>query len=133
MYLEEAQRLYVNEQLGVLEIAERLHLGEKTVRIWRDEGKWKEKRSGFLKQKQAFHDEMYVFVRKLMHAIQDDMDNGVKIDQGRLYTFTKLVSTLGTVKNYEEARYQKEEKQEKGLTPDIVELIEKEVLGINRD
>lgn len=133
MYFAEAERLYIIEHISVTEIARRLNLNEKTVRMWRNEGSWQEKRQQHLKSKEQFHEELYQFARKLMQSIKDDIDQGEKIDQGRLYTFTKLISSLDKVKNYEELQTKKDKQEDKkGLTDDIVAIIEQEVLGLNR-
>ena len=131
LYFNEAERLYVVEQCTIAEIASRLRLGEKTVRIWKDEGDWENKRLRFLKGKESFHEELYEFGRKLMKSIKEDMDNSVKVDSGRLYTLTRLLPLITKVKDYEDVVSKKDEQGVKsGLTEDVLKLIEKEVLGI---
>jgi len=39
-FFENAERLYVIEQMTISEIARHLNLGEKTVWLWKEEGKW---------------------------------------------------------------------------------------------
>ena len=98
---------------------------------WKDDGDWEKKRKDFLKSKQSFHEELYEFARKLMKDISIDMDNGEKVDPGRMYAFCRLIPMFTKVKDYEENMSKKDEtKQPKGLTPELIQKIEEEVLGI---
>ncbi|HBE45731.1 MAG TPA: hypothetical protein DDW17_09915 [Deltaproteobacteria bacterium] len=131
LYFNEAERLYVVEQCTLMEIASRLRLGEKTVRIWKEEGDWETKRLQHIKSKEAFHEELYEFARKLMRTIKEDMENGEKVDPGRMYAFTRLLPLITKVKDYEDVLSKKEtEEGKKGLTEDVLKIIESEILGI---
>ncbi|MFN7066137.1 MAG: phage terminase small subunit-related protein, partial [Aquificaceae bacterium] len=55
LYFNEAERLYVIEQCTIQEIANRLRVSEKTVRLWKEEGDWENKRLQYLKSKEFFH------------------------------------------------------------------------------
>ncbi len=131
LYFNEAERLYVVEQCTLMEIASRLRLGEKTVRIWKEEGDWETKRLQHIKSKEAFHEELYEFARKLMRTIKEDMENGKKVDPGRMYAFIRLLPLITKVKDYEDVLSKKEtEEGKKGLTEDVLKIIESEILGI---
>ena len=41
-HLAEAERMYVIEQMTINEVASKLNLGEKTLRLWKDQEKWEE-------------------------------------------------------------------------------------------
>lgn len=134
IHFPEAERLYVIEQMTINEIASKLRLNEKTIRIWKNMGDWENKRRKYLKSKLSFHEELYEFSRKLMSSIKDDLENGEKVDSGRLYTFTRLLPLITKVKEYEDIAAKSDEKENnKGLTKDIVSLIEAEVLGIKKE
>lgn len=127
----EAERLFTYEFRTVDDIASRLNINRKTVMKWKDDGDWEKKRKDFLKSKQSFHEELYEFARKLMKDISIDMDNGEKVDPGRMYAFCRLIPMFTKVKDYEENMSKKDEtKQPKGLTPELIQKIEEEVLGI---
>lgn len=127
----EAERLFTYEFRTVDDIASRLNINRKTVMKWKDDGDWEKKRKEFLKSKQSFHEELYEFARKLMKDISIDMDNGEKVDPGRMYAFCRLIPMFTKVKDYEENMSKKDEtKQPKGLTPELIQKIEEEVLGI---
>jgi muconolactone delta-isomerase len=124
LYFNEAERLYVVEHCTLMEIASRLRLGEKTVRIWKDEGDWETKRLQHIKSKEAFHEELYEFARKLMRTIKEDMENGKKVDPGRMYAFIRLLPLITKVKDYEDVLSKKEtEEGKKGLTEDVLKIM----------
>ena len=132
MYYEEAERRYVVDQMTIAEIASRLRLSEKTVWSWKEEGQWEKKRRQHLEEKKAFHEELYVFARKLLSSITADMDSGEKVDTGRLYTLGRLIPMLTKTKEYEETVKGREAAGDKPaqITADVVKLIEREVLGL---
>ena len=110
LYFNEAERLYVVEQCTIAEIASRLNLGEKTVRLWKEEGDWDRKRKQFLSERQSLAEELFVFARKLARSIMDDWDKGEKVDPGRLYALARLLPLILKVKDYESIAAEKEEK-----------------------
>jgi hypothetical protein len=127
-----AERLYVVDQMTINEVANLLKVHEKSIRNWKEEFKWDEKRKQLIKTKTQFHEEMYNFARKLMGTIEYDLDNGGKIDQARLFTFAKMLPLITKIKDYEDTTSAKNQKEEnKGITPDFVKLIETEILGMN--
>jgi hypothetical protein len=102
LYFNEAERLYIIEQCTIVEIASRLQLGEKTVRLWKEEGDWERKRLQYIHSKQSFHEELYEFAKSLMYSIRDSMQKGERIDPGRMYAFTRLLPMIYKVKEYED-------------------------------
>lgn len=101
LYFNEAERLYVVEQCTIAEIASRLKLGEKTVRLWKDEGDWERKRAQFLKEKQSLAEELFLFARKLARSIMDDWERGEKVDTGRLYALTRILPIILKTRDFE--------------------------------
>lgn len=128
----EAERLYTQEQLSLEEIAVRLNVSVRTLQTWKTDGDWAGKRQGYLNQRRSFHEELYGFTRKLMKSIEKDIDAGEKVDSGRLYTLARLLPNMIKVKDYEEATAQAKEKDadKSGITPELIAMIEREVLGI---
>jgi len=129
--LANAERLYILEQMSINAVAESVGVNERTIRRWKSKHNWDTKRSQYLNTKTMFHEELYNLARKLMTSIEFDLDNGKKIDQGRLFTFTRMLPLITKIKEYEDIVSEKEIKTEaQGLTPDFVELIETEILGM---
>ncbi len=76
--LENAQRLYVIEQMTIDEVARKMEVNERTIRRWKTEHNWDLKKEQYIKTKQMFHEELYNFARKLMISIEYDMENKEK-------------------------------------------------------
>lgn len=134
LYYSNAERMFVVEQMTLDEIASRTQTNERTIRKWKEEGDWDSKKKLYLKSKQMFHEELYDFARKLMKGIKEDIEKGEKVDSGRMYAFTKMLPMIVKVKEYEDIKTKREDKDDKkGLTDDIVAIIEQEVLGIRRE
>lgn len=132
LYINEAERIYVYELRSVEETAAKVNVCPRTIIKWKLKGDWDTKRRQFLKSKQSFHEELYDFARKIMHEIKADLENGEKIDTGRMYAFTKMLPLITKIKEYEDvAALMKNKPQEnKGLTKDIIKTIEEEILGM---
>ncbi len=130
--LEYAQKLYVIDHNTIGEIARKVEVNEKTVRRWKQAYKWDEKKAEYIRAHRMFHEELFNFARKLMITIECDMDNQEKIDPGRMYAFTKMLPLINKIKEYEDSVLQKEtaKQESKGLTPELVKLIEEEILGV---
>lgn len=132
--LNEAERLFTYEFLTIDEIANRLNISRRTVCNWKEQSDWNNKRKEYLKSKQSFHEELYEFARKLMNGISTDLDNGEKVDPGRMYAFCRILPMFTKVKDYEDVIKKKDKKQtQKGLTPELIAQIEEQVLGITPD
>lgn len=130
----EAERLYVYDYNSVDEIASKINVSPKTVCRWKEKFDWEAKRKSFLKSKQSFHDELYEFARKLMKDISCDMDNDEKIDPGRMYAFCRIIPMFTKVKDYEDVMLKSDRKETpRGLTPELIQKIEEEVLGITHN
>lgn len=132
LHFNEAERIYVYELATIEETASKANVSTRTIAEWKLKGDWDIKRKQFLKSKQAFHEELYDFARKIMHEIKVDLENGEKIDTGRMYAFTKMLPLITKIKEYEDvAALMKDKPQEnKGLTKDIIKTIEEEILGM---
>ena len=107
-----AERFYVIEQMTMVEIAQLLNVHE---------------------TKKSFHEEMYNFARKLMNTIEYDIDSGNKVEQGRLYTFAKMLPFITKIKEYEDSKDKHNDEQTKDITPDFIKMINEEFLGIKSD
>jgi len=127
----EAERLYVIEQCTLAEIAGRLDVSARTLQTWKSRGDWDTKRRAYLASRRSFHEELYEFGRDLLANIREDLKEGREPGTGKLYTLGRLLGNLLKVKDYEDVAAKKEDVA-KGLTPDIIRLIEKEI-GLTGD
>ncbi len=130
----DAERLYVNEQMTPEAIAGRLGICEKTVRIWKDEGRWAEKREAYVKSRQQFHEELYDFARLLMKSMKEDIAGNKKLDAGRMHMLMKIIPNIAKVKDYEAAAAKLEGKTAgKDLGKELSKIIEEQLMGEHPD
>ncbi len=127
----EAERLYVIEQCTLAEIAGRLGVSVRTIQNWKTHGDWDAKRRAYLASRRSFHEELYEFGKDLLTSVRETMAKGEEPSTGKLYALLRLIPNLVKVKDYEDVAAKKEETA-KGLTPDIIRLIEKEI-GLTDD
>ncbi len=131
---ETAANLYIEKFMTLETIAKQLNVSERTLRRWKAEGNWDEKRSEYLKSNTTFQEDLYSFGKKLLDSIMSDMSNGKKVEPSRLYTVTKIMNMLKNVKTYEDKvtaeNYETEKPKSGGLSADIVREIEEKILGI---
>lgn len=129
--LANAERFYVIERMTEKEVAQQVGVHERTIRRWKKEHNWDVKKDQYFQTASLFHKEMYNFARKLMISIEYDLDNGNEINSSRMYTFTKILPLITKIKDYEEhIKNDSNAKIPEGITPDFVELIETEILGM---
>jgi hypothetical protein len=129
IYGTEAERLYVQENYTISEIVAKLRLSEKTIRNWKEDGDWENKKKRFMVSKQSFHEELFDFTRTLMKSLKEDLDAGRKIDTGRMYAFTQLCGKLTNVKKYEDAKGKATGSEPPASREEIFDLIQKALTG----
>ena len=129
--LANAERFYVIERMTEKEVAQQVGVHERTIRRWKKEHNWDVKKDQYFQTASLFHKEMYNFARKLMISIEYDLDNGNEINSSRMYTFAKILPLIAKIKDYEDnIKNDSNTKIPEGITPDFVELIETEILGM---
>jgi len=118
-------------------IAKQLNVSERTLRRWKAEGNWEEKRAEYIKSKTTFHENLYNFGKTLLDSIKADMKSGEKIESSRMYTLTKIMNMLKNVKTYEDKVIHEKSIQEttklEGLSPAAIREIEEKILGTTYD
>ena len=129
--LANAERFYVIERMTEKEVAQQVGVHERTIRRWKKEHNWDVKKDQYFQTASLFHKEMYNFARKLMISIEYDLHNGNEINSSRMYTFAKILPLITKIKDYEDnIKNDSNAKIPEGITPDFVELIETEILGM---
>ena len=129
--LANAERFYVIERMTEKEVAQQVGVHERTIRRWKKEHNWDVKKDQYFQTASLFHKEMYNFARKLMISIEYDLDNGNEVNSSRMYTFAKILPLITKIKDYEDnIKNDSNAKIPEGITPDFVELIETEILGM---
>lgn len=132
-YFASAKKMYVEEQKSIDKISSELNLNFKTVLNWKQEGSWEEKRASYITSRQIFQEELHDFARELMNGIREDLNKGEKVDQARIYAFTRMLPSILKSNEYKDLASKKQavDEDRTSLTPDNVKEIE-ELLGIKR-
>ena len=100
---EQAKILFIKGHMTQEELARKLNISERTIRRWKQAGGWKQLRDDFRQNNISFHQELYLFAKKLILSIRKDIEKGIKIDTGRLFAISKLLPLIKLVKEYEDS------------------------------
>jgi hypothetical protein len=130
----EAERLFVSEHETFESISEKLDVSRRTLSYWAEEGKWAERRAALRVSAQTSHEKTYALFNKLLEKASSDVEGGKDPSPATLYTLTKLAPLLTRVKSYEDTLTTTDESEKpKGLSDDIVKMIEENVLGLKSE
>lgn len=129
-YYEQAEHLYVVEQLTHQDISERLPIGESTSRLWGKEGSWEKKRKDYLLSREAFHKELFETAKEISKSIREDLKNKKNIAPSRFYTLTRIIETLPKAKKYQEDAFPDNDNGDKGKSlEDVLKEIHASLTG----
>ena len=65
-----------------------------------------------------------------MNKISNDIDNNQKTPPPEIYSLINILKNIPLVKQYTDSLQPGQKQEKKGLTPDIVRQIEREILGM---
>lgn len=98
---DRAEQLYAEEQWTFEAIAKELACSDRTLRGWAKEGRWDEKRAGFLNMRQNLtadvQDIALLLARKIKNQLEDEMEPSPHL----MNAFTRMASSLLKVREYE--------------------------------
>jgi len=120
LFFPEAEKLYITEHYTIENIAKKLNINEKTIRNWKKEGSWDIKKAQYLKEKQSFHEELYIFARKLMQSMNIELEIGEQPSPQRLNALAKIIPLLPKTKEYEELSKQQSTPAEQQKSPEEI-------------
>lgn len=132
--LYKAEKLYSIENLTPEMIAEKLNVSRRTVFNWKKKYKWDNhivKIKDFSKQ---FADNIYNVGVKLLTKLNDDIDNNRILNKHEICALENIIKIIykeekERTKDLDNISHKK--KFVKFLTPDIIEEINREILGWN--
>ena len=131
--LAQAERMYIYDKKSLADIGIELGLSRRILFYWKKEYNWDNKRFDAEYNKNRFSEELLEFTRKMMNKISADIDNNQKTPPPEIYSLINILKNIPLVKQYTDSLQQEQtpKKEQKGLTPEFVQMIEREILGIN--
>lgn len=128
---KQAEKMYIYDKISLEEIGTKLNISRRTLFYWKKKYEWDRKRFEVGRNQENFSNELFDFARKLMQKISKDMDNKSPIPQSEIYSLMKILENILQVKQYENSNPKSKQPKLTGqLTPEAIEQIEREVLGI---
>lgn len=130
-YYKQAEQMYIYEKQPLDVIGAKLNLSRRTLFYWKKKYEWDRKRFEAERNQEIFSEELFGFARKLMRKISMDIDNKTPTPQSEIYSLMNILKNLPQVKQYENSKQKSKLVKTSGqLKPEIIEKIEREVLGI---
>ena len=127
---KQAEHMYIYDKKSLAEIGMELGLSRRILFYWKKEYNWDKKRFDAEHNKDKFSEELLEFARKMMNKISADIDNNQKTPPPEIYSLINILKNIPLVKQYTESLQSEQKTEKKGLTPDIVRQIEREILGM---
>lgn len=93
-YYDKAEKMYVEQFITEVGVAKRLGISDRTVRRWKADGNWGEKRKEYLTKHKITNYDMYQLVRKMLDDFNEDVANNQQIDTSRLHKFINLTEEM---------------------------------------
>ena len=128
--LTKAEHMYIYDKKSLAEIGMELELSRRILFYWKKEYNWDKKRFDAEHNKDKFSEELLEFARKMMNKISANIDNNQKTPPPEIYSLINILKNIPLVKQYTESLQSEQKTEKKGLTPDIVRQIEREILGM---
>ena len=132
--LHEAEKLYSVENLSPEIIAEKLNISRRTIFNWKKKYKWDNHIVRIKDFSKQFADAIYNIGTKLLTKLNADIDNNRILNKHEICALENIIKIINNEekeqkKNLDNFSFKK--KFVKFLTPDIIEEINREILGWN--
>jgi len=133
---KKAYELYSIENLNADEIAAKLDVSRRTVFNWMKNFNWQKKSIDLKEFENALPTEIMNIASKMLKKVNSGLDEGRKVSNAELYSVVRIVEQAVKME-YDVKRktefLQKSPKPHKGLTPEAIKQIKRDILGINVD
>lgn len=128
---KQVEKMYIYDKIPLEEIGLKLNISRRTLFYWKKKYEWDRKRFEAERNQEIFSEELLEFARKLMQKISRDMDNKTPTPQSEIYSLMNILRNIPQVIQYENSNQKSKQPKPTGqLTPEIIEQIEREVLGL---
>lgn len=128
--LTQAEHMYIYDKKSLAEIGMDLGLSRRILFYWKKEYNWDKKRFDIEHNKDRFNEELLEFARKMMNKISNDIDNNQKTPPPEIYSLINILKNIPLVKQYTDSLQPEQKPETKGLTPEFIRQIERDILGI---
>ena len=128
--LTQAEHMYIYDKKSLAEIGMQLGLSRRILFYWKKEYNWDKKRFDAEHNKDRFSEELLEFARKIMNKISADIDNNQKTPPPEMYSLINILKNIPLVKQYTESLKPEQKPEKKGLTPEFIRQIERDILGM---
>ena len=126
-----AEKMYIYDKEPLEEIGAKLNISRRTLFYWKKKYEWDRKRFESERNQENFSNELFDFAKTLIQKISKDIDNKTPTPQSEIYSLMKILKNIPQVKQYENSNPKSKQQKPTGqLTPEIIEQIERDVLGI---
>jgi len=133
-YYNNTEKLYIEDKMPVDEIAMQFNISRRTLFYWKKKYNWDKRRKDLNSNNLNFSTDLRSFIRKLMTKLTKDMETKTPTAQAEIYSLLNLIKSLPEVKKYENSivktKKTKPHKTCNSLSPEFIEKIEHEILGI---
>lgn len=132
--LHDAEKLYCVENLSPEMIAEKLNISRRTIFNWKKKYKWDKPIVRIKDFSKQFADDIYNVGVKLLTKLNDDIDNNRILNKHEICALENIIKIIykeekERTKDLDNISHKK--KFVKFLTPDVIEEINREILGWN--
>lgn len=132
--LHEAEKLYCVENLSSEMIAEKLNISRRTIFNWKKKHNWDNHIVRIKDFSKQFAGDIYNVGVKLLTKLNDDIDNNRILNKHEICALENIIKIINNEekeqkKNLDNSSFKK--KSARFLTPDIIEEINREILGWN--
>ena len=131
--LPQAEHMYIYDRKSLVEIGAQLGLSRRILFYWKKKYNWDRKRFEMDYEKENFSKELLDFARKIMNKISKDIDNNQKTPPPEIYSLINILKSIPLVNQYANFLKSEQKSEKKSLTPEFIQQIERDVLGINYD
>ncbi len=133
-YYKQAEKMYIYDKIPLEDIGGKLNISRRTLFYWKKKYEWDRKRFDTERNQAIFNAGLFDFARKLMQKISTDIDNNRHTPQSEIYSLMNILKNLTPIKQNKIAKQKVNTlKPTKQLTPETIEQIKRNILGINID
>ncbi|RAI14966.1 MAG: hypothetical protein DKM22_05625 [Candidatus Melainabacteria bacterium] len=127
-----AEKYYVEEQLSIRLISQKLSISEKTLARWQKNGNWENKRKDFLSSQYTCSAALQELVIHLAKDANEKIKMGEMPEASALNFIGKMAEKLPKIKAFDEMLINEklnEEKNEKDMSKKVAIAIDKKLMG----